>query len=304
MPEEVKTAKIDKISELVRNSVKAKKKKNTKAKDKRISVPAIEGRKGGIPIVCLTAYSAPMAQFLDAAADILLVGDSLNMVMYGMDSTLGVSLETMIAHGAAVVRGSLRPCVVVDMPFGSYQESPAQAFASAARVLAETGCSAVKIEGGEEMVETVRFLRQRGIPVMGHVGLRPQSVNVYGGYGARGRDTDEAERIMADARAIASAGAFSLVIEGVVEPLAREITEIVPIPTIGIGASAACDGQVLVSEDLLGLFGGFSPSFVKRYANLGEDIERAVQAFAEDVKARRFPGPEHCFSPKPAGKKK
>jgi len=251
--------------------------------------------KGGTPSVWLTCYTASMARFLDPHVDVLLVGDSLGMVLYGYPSTLPVSLETMIQHGAAVVRGSQTALVVVDMPFASYQESPAQAFRNAARVLAETGCAAVKLEGGSEMAETVHFLAQRGVPVCGHIGLTPQSVNSFGGFRTQGKEEAEATRILADAHAIADAGAFSVVIEGTLEPLARRITEAIKIPTIGIGASAACDGQVLVTEDVLGLFADFTPRFVKRYANLGENVATAAAAYAEDVRARRFPGPEHCF---------
>lgn len=262
---------------------------------KRISVPDIQARKGGEPIVSLTAYSAPMASFLDPYTDVFIVGDSVGMVLYGLDSTLGVTLDMMIGHGAAVVRGSQRACVVVDMPFGSYQQSPAQAFRNAAKVMKLTGCDAVKLEGGTEMAETVQFLAARGIPVMGHVGLTPQSVHQLGGYRARGRGRDEARRIIADGRAVAEAGAFSIVVEGVVEPLAREVTSAVAVPTIGIGASAECDGQVLVSEDMLGLFSDFTPKFVHRYADLGAQVSRAVAEYAEDVKARRFPRPENCY---------
>lgn len=265
---------------------------------KRISVPQLQSRKGGEPIVSLTAYSAPMASFLDPYVDVFIVGDSVGMVLYGLDSTLGVTLDMMIAHGAAVVRGSERACVIVDMPFGSYQESPEQAFASSARVLKETGCDGIKLEGGVEMAETISFLVERGVPVMGHVGLMPQMVNRLGGYRARGRNRDEAIRILADAHAIADAGVFSMVVEGVVEPLAQEITSAVAVPTIGIGASAVCDGQVLVSEDMLGLFSDFTPSFVKRYDDLGPRVVAAVESYARDVRARSFPGPEHCFQPK------
>ncbi|MBP2292132.1 3-methyl-2-oxobutanoate hydroxymethyltransferase [Azospirillum rugosum] len=264
----------------------------------RMSVPALRARKGGEPIVCLTAYTAPVARLLDPHVDLLLVGDSLGMVVYGFDSTLPVTLDLMIAHGAAVVRGSQRACVVVDLPFGSYQESPQAAFRNAARVMAETGAQAVKLEGGAEMAETVAFLTSRGVPVMGHVGLLPQSVNALGGYKAVGRDPASAERIRDDARAIAEAGAFSLVIEGTMESLARQITEDVAVPTIGIGASPACDGQVLVSDDMLGLFSDFQPKFVKRYAQLGAAMGEAAAAYAAEVKARTFPGPEHCFGVK------
>jgi len=261
---------------------------------KRTSVADIRARKGGEPIVCLTAYSTPMAERLDPIVDLLLVGDSLGMVVYGFENTLPVTLDMMIAHGAAVRRGSKQACLVVDLPFGSYQESPAVAFRAAARVMAETGCSAVKLEGGQEMAETIAFLTARGVPVMGHVGVMPQSVNT-GGYRARGLDRKQAEQIKADAQAVAGAGAFSIVLEGVVETLAREITAQVPVPTIGIGASPACDGQVLVTDDLIGLFSSFKPKFVKRYAEVGAEIERAAAAYAEDVRARRFPAPEHTF---------
>ncbi|MBK3736391.1 3-methyl-2-oxobutanoate hydroxymethyltransferase [Azospirillum brasilense] len=261
----------------------------------RVSVPALRARKGGEPIVCLTAYTTPVARLLDPHVDLLLVGDSLGMVIYGFDSTLPVTLDMMISHGAAVVRGSRHACVVVDLPFGSYQESPQVAFRNAARVMAESGAQAVKVEGGLEMAETVAYLTTRGVPVMGHVGLLPQSVNALGGYKAVGRDPEAAERIRADARAIADAGAFSLVIEGTMESLARQITEDVTIPTIGIGASPACDGQVLVSDDMFGLFGEFQPKFVKRYAQLGTAIGEAAATYAAEVKARSFPGPEHCF---------
>ncbi|WP_353858975.1 3-methyl-2-oxobutanoate hydroxymethyltransferase [Azospirillum formosense] len=266
----------------------------------RVSVPALRARKSGEPIVCLTAYTTPVARLLDPHVDLLLVGDSLGMVVYGFDSTLPVTLDMMIAHGAAVVRGSRHACVVVDLPFGSYQESPQVAFRNAARVMAESGAQAVKVEGGLEMAETVAYLTTRGIPVMGHVGLLPQSVNALGGYKAVGRDPEAAERIRADARAIAEAGAFSLVIEGTMESLARQITEDVTVPTIGIGASPACDGQVLVSDDMFGLFGEFQPKFVKRYAQLGTAIGDAAATYAAEVKARSFPGPEHCFGIKKA----
>lgn len=268
----------------------------TASRPKRITVPQLVARKGGEPIVVLTCYTAPMAGFLDKHVDVLLVGDSLGMVIYGFDSTLPVTLDMMIAHGAAVVRGSARACVVVDMPFGSYQESPAQAYRNAARVLAETGAAAVKLEGGVEMAETIAFLVERGIPVMGHVGLLPQSVNTQGGYRIQGRDDRGASEVLRDARAVAEAGAFSMVIEGTAEPVAREATTAVLVPTIGIGASPACDGQVLVTEDMLGLFAAFKPSFVKRFAELGREVEAAAESYAREVKARRFPGPEHVFS--------
>lgn len=262
-----------------------------------MTVAAFGRRKGAEPLVCLTAYTTPMARLLDPACDLLLVGDSLGMVIYGLPSTVGVTLEMMIAHGAAVMRGASTALVVIDLPFGSYQESPAQAFRNAARVMAETGAAAVKLEGGAVMAETIAFLTARGVPVLAHVGLQPQSVNTYGGYGARGRAEAEAEGILADARAVAEAGAFAVVVEGVVEPLARQITAAVPIPTIGIGASAACDGQILVSEDAFGLFADFVPRFVKRYADLAGIVSAAAGAYAEEVRARRFPGPEHTYQP-------
>ena len=268
----------------------------------RMTVPQIRQCKGGKPLVALTAYSAPMASILDPYVDIFIVGDSVGMVLYGMESTLGVSLEMMIGHGAAVVRGSQKACVTVDMPFGSYQESKSQAFRNAAKVMKRTGCDAIKLEGGEEMAETISFLTTRGIPVMGHVGLMPQSVNSLGGYRARGRGKAEATKIISDARAIADAGVFSLVVEGVVEPLAKEITNAVAVPTIGIGASALCDGQVLVTEDMLGLFNEFTPSFVKRFADLGLAVAKAAEEYSKEVRQRHFPGAVHCFNPK-AGKK-
>ena len=254
--------------------------------------------KGGTPIVGLTAYTAPIAGLLDPNVDFLLVGDSVGMVVYGFDSTLPVTVDMMIAHGAAVMRGSSQALVVVDMPFGSYQESREQAFRTAARILAETGCAAVKLEGGAEMADTVRFLTERGIPVMGHVGLMPQSVNTAGGFKVQGRGQQQADRVSADATAITDAGAFSLVIEGTVEPVARAITQAVAIPTVGIGASPMCDGQILVTDDVLGLFTQFKPRFVKRYAELAAIITSAAAEYAADVRARRFPAPEHCFGTK------
>jgi len=263
--------------------------------DKKRTPSDLRARKGGVPIVCLTAYSAPLARMLDPIADLLLVVDSLGMVVYGLDSTLPVTVEMMIAHGAAVVRGARRACVIVDMPFGSYQETPSQAFRNAARIMGETGCAGVKLEGGEPMAETVRFLVERGIPVLGHIGLQPQSVNALGGFRAQGRSAPEAARVIADAHAVADAGAFGLVVEGTAEPVARRLTGEIAVPTIGIGASPACDGQILVTEDMLGLFDEFQPRFVKRYANLSSEVAAAAAAYADDVRARRFPGPEHCY---------
>ena len=264
---------------------------------KRTTVPEIASRKGGQPVVCLTAYSTPFAELLDGHCDLLLVGDSLGMALYGMDSTLSVTLDMMMAHGKAVVRGAKHALVVIDMPFGSYEESPQQAFRNAARVLAETGAQAIKLEGGREMAETVRFLVSRGIPVLAHVGLQPQSVHTVGGYGARGRTRDEWQPIIDDARAVAEAGAFATVLEGVAEPLAREVTAAVPNVVIGIGASAACDGQILVTEDLLGMF-PFNPKFVRRYAELGDQIAAAVEQYATDVRTRAFPGEDQTYGMK------
>jgi 3-methyl-2-oxobutanoate hydroxymethyltransferase len=262
----------------------------------RLSITRIRSRKGGDKLICLTAYNASVARQLDEEVDLLLVGDSLAMVVYGFDSTLPVTLDMMVAHGGAVVRATHHATIVVDLPFGAYQASPEDAFRAAARVMAETGCQAVKLEGGEEMAETVAFLVKRGIPVMGHVGLTPQSVNELGGYRSRGHDAAERRKILADGVAVADAGAFSLVVEGVNEGLARELTAAVAVPTIGIGASAACDGQILVTDDMLGLFAEFTPKFVKRYRRLGDDIRAAAHEYADDVRAGRFPTSEHTYA--------
>lgn len=262
---------------------------------KRISVPDIAARKGQEPVVVLTAYTAPMAGLLDPHCDVLLVGDSLGNVIYGFDTTLPVTLDMMIAHGAAVVRGSTHACVIIDMPFRTVEESPAQAFRNAARVIAETGAAGVKIEGGVHMAETIAFLVARGIPVMGHVGLRPQSVNVMGGFKTQGRRKSEWQAIIADAEAAAAAGAFSMVLEGMAAPLADEITQKVPAVTIGIGASAACDGQVLVTEDMLGFFPS-APKFVRRFAELGEAIDKAAAEYAAAVRSHHFPATEHTYT--------
>jgi 3-methyl-2-oxobutanoate hydroxymethyltransferase len=274
----------------------------TPAPMKRLTVPAIQRRKvegkTDEPLVMLTAYTVRMAQLLDPHCDILLVGDSLGQVVYGLPSTLPVTLDMMVAHGAAVVRGSYHAVVVVDMPFGSYEGSPEQAFASASRVLAETGCAAIKMEGGAAMAPTIKFLTERGVPVMAHVGLTPQAINALGGYGARGRSQQEEAKIASDAKAVADAGAFAVVVEGVVEPLARKITETSDIPVIGIGASAACDGQVLVAEDMLGLFER-TPRFVKRFDDMAGRISDAASRYAAEVRARTFPGEEQVYLPKP-----
>lgn len=256
-------------------------------------------RKGDTPLVCLTAYTAPVARLLDPHVDVLLVGDSVGMVVYGLETTLSVSLDTMIAHGAAVARSSERACVVVDLPFGTYQESPAQAFRNAARVLAESGARAVKLEGGLEMAETVGFLTTRGIPVLGHVGLQPQAVHTQGGFRAQGRSPEAAEAILADAHAIAEAGAFAIVVEGVVESVAARVTAEVGVPTIGIGASPRCDGQILVTDDLVGLSPS-SPSFVHRYAEVGETIDAAAARYAADVRNRAFPSDANVYKAKRA----
>ena len=263
---------------------------------RRMTVPQFAARKRGEKLVMLTAYTTPMARNMDGHVDALLVGDSLGMVVYGMDDTLGVTLDMMINHGRAVVRGSRQSMVVVDMPFNTYHESPAQAMRNAGRVLAETGAQAVKLEGGAEMAETIAFLEARGVPVLAHIGLMPQHKHRMGGFTAQGRHEAGAERILGDALAVARAGAFGIVIEGVAEPLGRRITDAVDIPTIGIGASPACDGQILVGEDVLGLFDDYQPRFVKRYASLNEVIVTAVKAYADDVRSGAFPGPEHCFS--------
>lgn len=269
---------------------------------RRLTVPRIRARKVGgqteTPIVMLTAYTARMAQLLDPHCDMLLVGDSLGQVIYGLDTTLHVTIDMMIAHAAAVVRGSYQALVVVDLPFGTYEASPKQAFATAARVMRETGAAAIKIEGGQTQAPTVEFLVQRGIPVVGHVGLTPQDVNVLGGYAARGRTEAEADRIVRDAAAIAEAGAFAIVIEGVVEPIARRITAEVACPTIGIGASASCDGQVLVVDDMLGMFER-TPRFVRRFEDFATRIGDAVGQYAAAVRERSFPGADELYAPKP-----
>jgi 3-methyl-2-oxobutanoate hydroxymethyltransferase len=256
--------------------------------------PDIRARKGGTPLVVLTAYSTPVARLVDAHCDVVLVGDSVGMVIHGLPSTLGVTMEMMILHGRAVVRGAQRAMPVIDMPFGSYEEGPQQAFRNAARLMAETGAPAVKLEGGQHMAETIAFLTARGVPVMAHVGLTPQSVNTLGGYKVVGR-AEEAEKVMADAKAVEAAGAFSVVLEKVPEGLAGRITSALSIPTIGIGAGVDCDGQVLVVDDMLGLFTDFRPKFVKRYAELGKLADEAIASYAAEVRARSFPAAEHSF---------
>jgi len=267
---------------------------STQDEIRRLTAPDILARKGGEPIVCLTSYHAHTARLVDKYCDVILVGDSLGMVMHGFETTVPVTLDMMILQGHAVMRGSQRALVVIDMPFGSYEQSKEQAFASCARVMKETGCGAIKLEGGRRMAETIAFLVERGVPVMGHVGLTPQSINTIGSFRAQGRDQADWPRIEADAKAVADAGAFSIVIEAVAEPLGRKITGEVAIPTIGIGASVACDGQILVLEDMLGLSPRV-PKFVHRYGQLGPGIEAAIAAYAKDVRSRAFPGPEHVY---------
>jgi 3-methyl-2-oxobutanoate hydroxymethyltransferase len=264
---------------------------------KRVTVPEIRAHKGQKPVVCLTCYHAHTARLLDEHVDLMLVGDSLGNVMHGLETTIPVTLEMMILAGQAVMRGSRHALIVVDMPFGSYEESSSVAFRNAARVMKETGCTAVKMEGGSRIADTVHFLVERGIPVMGHIGLTPQSFNTLGGFKTQGRTEAEWPAIEADAKALADAGAFSVVLEGMAEPLAAKITRQIAIPTVGIGASAECDGQILVMEDMLGLNPN-PPKFVRQYAHLGPDIEAAVKNYAADVRARNFPGAENVYQMK------
>ncbi len=271
---------------------------------KMAPMPAdILAQKGGTPLVVLTAYTTPVAQLTDPHCDIVLVGDSVGMVLHGLSSTIGVTMEMMVMHGAAVKRGLQNAMMVIDMPFGSYEESPEQAFRNAATLMRETGAAAVKLEGGVAMADTIRHLTSRSIPVMAHIGLTPQAINTLGGYKVQGRGEDR-KRVMDDAKAVAEAGAFSVVLEKVPANLADEITAEIPIPTIGIGASAGCDGQVLVVDDMLGLFTAFKPKFAKRYATLGEDADAAIAAYASEVRARTFPAAEHVFGDAIPEKKK
>ena len=265
---------------------------------RRLAAPDIAARKGGDPIVVLTCYTTPIAELLDEACDILLVGDSVGMVLHGLPNTVGVTMEMMILHAQAVMRGSKRAMVIVDMPFGSYEGAPEEAYANAARIMKETGAQGVKVESGPTVHDTIAYLTRRGIPVMGHIGLRPQSVLVEGAFKAKGRTEEERQRVIGEAQATAAAGAFSMVVEGVAEGLAADISASVSIPTIGIGASAACDGQVLVVDDMLGLF-DWTPRFVRRYADLRGEISRAAKAYAEDVRARRFPAAAETYFSKP-----
>lgn len=264
----------------------------------RITPDAIRRRKGGAPVVCLTAYTYPIARLLDPHVDLLLVGDSVAMVLHGHANTLGATMEMMALHGQAVMRGAQRACVVVDMPAGSYENSAGEALASARRLMDETGCHAVKLEGGTDMADRIAAIVGAGIPVMAHIGLQPQSVEKEGGYRIKGRTREDVERLLADAEAVERAGAFSVVIEGTMEPVAAEITRRLSIPTIGIGASAVCDGQVLVIDDAVGLTVDRVPKFVKEYADLRGAVADAARRYAADVRAHRFPGPEHVFQPK------
>ena len=270
---------------------------STVSQMQRLTVSKIRARKGGEPIVCLTAYTAPIAHLLDSSVDLILVGDSAAMVVHGHETTLPITLDLMIAHAQAVMRGSSRALVALDLPFGSYEQGTEQAFASAARAMKEAGVGAVKLEGGRRMAPTIEFLTGRGVPVVAHIGLLPQSIQTAGGYRTAGRSREEWAPIIEDAKAVADAGAFAVVLEGMAEPLAAEITKLVRIPTIGIGASPSCDGQILVTEDLLGLsVSGRVPSFVRQYADLNKIIGDAVASYAADVKARRFPAAEHTYA--------
>lgn len=268
----------------------------TKKISKRLSINDIRNLKNVRPIVSLTAYSFSIAKILDEYVDIILVGDSLAMVLYGMENTLNLSVDTMIAHGKAVVRGAKRSLIVVDMPFASYQVSKEQAFINASRILAETSCSAIKMEGGKEMSETIRYLTERGVPVVSHIGLKPQYINIHGGYNVIGKDDLERKILLEDAKAVEQSGAVALVVESVKEDIAAKITKSANIPVIGIGASVLCDGQVLVLDDMLGVFREFTPKFVKKYESIGEKISEAVKNFSEDVKNKKFPEiDKHCF---------
>ncbi|MBR9826093.1 MAG: 3-methyl-2-oxobutanoate hydroxymethyltransferase [Alphaproteobacteria bacterium] len=273
---------------------------SAQTKARRVTAPDIRARKGGEPIVSLTAYDAPMARLLDPHCDMLLVGDSVGMVVHGLDSTIGVTLDMMIMHGRAVMRGARRALVAVDMPFGSYEQSPQQAFENASRIMSETGCQAIKIESGTYAADTIAFMAERSIPVVGHIGLRPQAALADGGFKAKGRNEAERQKVIEEAIATDQAGAFAIVVEGVAEDLAREITEAVSAPTIGIGASAACDGQILVTQDMLGVF-EWTPKFVKRYDNQAERTDAAVRQYAEDVRARSFPSGNEVYALKREG---
>ena len=261
----------------------------------RLSADDIRARKRGEKLVCLTAYDTPMAKRVDPHSDLILVGDSLAMVVYGLETTRGVTLDIMIAHGQAVMRGSEKACVVIDLPHGTYGESVEQGVRSAKRVFAETGCQGIKLEGGVDMADTVAAIVAEGVPVLGHIGLLPQKAAHRGGFKIQGKDDITAKQVLADAHAITDAGAFAIVVEGTVEKVARDATEAIAVPTIGIGASPACDGQILVTQDMVGLFSDFTPKFVKKYAEAGALIDEAVKAYADDVRSGRFPELIHCF---------
>lgn len=265
---------------------------------KKLTAMSLANRRGAEPVVGLTAYTAPMAAAMDAHVDFILVGDSVAMTIYGESSTVGVDLDTMIRHGRAVVRACNHACVVVDLPFGSYQASPEQAFRSASRILMETGCDAIKLEGGAEMAETAHFLSERGVPVMGHIGLTPQAINTLGGFKTQGKGDAAVRKLVTDGISMEKAGCFALVIEGVMEPAAREVIANTNLTTIGVGASAACDGQILVVDDVIGLFNAFKPKFVKRYASVLEQIEGAIETYAGEVRSRAFPTNEYLFGVK------
>jgi 3-methyl-2-oxobutanoate hydroxymethyltransferase len=266
-----------------------------KSATKTLNSQSIRAMKGGTPIVALTAYTAPIAKLVDPVADFILVGDSLAMTIYGDSSTVGIDLDTMIRHGHAVARACSHACVVVDLPFGFYQKGPEQAFESASRILRETGCDAVKLEGGSEMTETVAFLTARGVPVMGHIGLTPQSINTLGGFKTQGREDGAREKLLENACAMDQAGCFAVVIEGVLEDIAVELHQALSVPSIGIGASAVCDGQILVSDDVIGMFDEFKPKFVKRYAQILPTLQEAVETYAAEVRDRSFPSAEYVF---------
>ncbi len=261
----------------------------------KLTCQSIRAMKLGTPIVALTAYTAPIAKLVDEVADFILVGDSLAMTIYGDDSTVGIDLDTMIRHGRAVARACNHACIVVDLPFGFYQKSPEQAFESASRVLRETGCDAVKLEGGAEMAETVKFLTERGVPVMGHIGLTPQAINMFGGFKTQGKEDGARQRLLEDAKAMDAAGCFAVVIEGVLEDIAVELHEALSVPSIGIGASVACDGQILVTDDVIGMFDAFKPKFVKRYAQILPTLRGALETYADEVRTRAFPSDDYVF---------
>ena len=268
--------------------------------NKRLTVRDIRKRKlsdvNQEPIVSLVCYTAQMAKLINNEVDVILVGDSLGMTIYGYENTLSVTLDMMINHGAAVVRSTDKPHIVVDMPFGSYEESPEFAFRSASRIMRETGAQSVKLEGGEEFADTIFFLSQRGIPVMGHIGLMPQRIQTLGGFFTQGKTDKESIKLMNDAKSISEAGAFSMVIEAIPEEVATDITRNIEVPTIGIGGGRNCDGQILVTHDILNLYGDFTPKFVKKYGNVDKNIVKAVKDYSQDVKKKKFPTKNNIFT--------